>query len=187
LAGGRRDEQMREHAVYELRLPRPVSGDATARTADAVETGPSRPATLDPATGAAIEDRAAGILGPIAHHLARTVGARATSPRELGEALAAYMPVSGDREAFLRSCSAETHPISGPVIPASAAFSAEALDRAARQLAEYLGPVARILVSRASARARSEEELYDLLAGEIESETDRTAFRRKGPSAHRLR
>jgi hypothetical protein len=188
LAGVRRDEQMREHAVYELRLPKPVSGDDSARTAEALEMGSSRAVTLDPAAGAAIEDRAAGILGPIAHHLARTVGARASTPRELGEALAAYMPVSGDREAFLRSCSAETRPISGPVIPASAtAFSAEALERAARHLAEYLGPVARILVSRNSAKARSEEELYDLLAGEIESEKDRAAFRRKGPSAHRLR
>jgi class 3 adenylate cyclase len=187
-AGVRRDEQMREHAVHELRLPRPVSGDASARTEDLVESGPARLMVLDPAAGAAIEDRAAGILGPIAHHLARTVGARAATPRELGEALAAYMPVSGDREAFLRSCSAETHPISGPSLPvSSAAFSAEALERAVRHLAEYLGPVAKIFVSRTSTRARSEEELYDLLAGEIESETDRAAFRRKGPSAHRLR
>ena len=98
------------------------------------------------------------------------------------------MPVSGDRDAFLRSCSAETtHPVSGPSIPApSAAFSAEALERASRHLAEYLGPMAKILVSRSSAKARSEEELYDLLAAEIDSEKDRAAFRRKGPSAHRL-
>lgn len=189
-AGVRRDEQMREHAVYELRLPKPVSGDAQARTAEVIETGPASPPALDPAAEAAIEDRAAGILGPIAHHLARTIGAKASTPRELGEALAAYMPVSGDRDAFLRSCSAETsHPVSGPSIPApsSAAFSAEALERASRHLAEYLGPMAKILVSRSSAKARSEEELYDLLAAEIDSEKDRAAFRRKGPSAHRLR
>jgi len=188
MAGVRRDEQLREHAVYELRLPKPVSGDAQARTAEVVETAPPRPSTLDPKAEAAIEDRAAGILGPIAHHLARTIGAKAATPRELGEALAAYMPVSGDRDAFLRSCSAETHPISGPILAApSAAFSAEALERASRHLAEYLGPMAKILVSRSSAKAASEEELYDLLAAEIQSEKDRAAFRRKGPSAHRLR
>ena len=183
MGGVRRDEQMREHAVYELRLPKPVSGDAQARTADAMETGPARPPALDPAAEAAIEHRAAGILGPIAHHLARTIGARAGTARELGEALAAYMPVSGDRDAFLRSCSAETQPISGPAPAApSAAFSPEALERAGRHLAEYLGPMAKILVSRSSAKASSEEELYDLLAAEIDSEKDRAAFRRKGPS-----
>ncbi|MGZ6125454.1 MAG: protein kinase domain-containing protein [Myxococcales bacterium] len=189
LAGIRRDEQMREHAVYQLHLPKPVSGDPQgARTAEVIETGPARTPGLDPTAEAAIENRAAGILGPIAHHLARTIGARASTARELGETLAAYMPVSGDRDAFLRSCSAETQPVSGPTLsPASAAFTAEVLERAGRQLAEYLGPMAKILVSRTSAKARSEEELYDLLAAEIDSGPDRAAFRRKGPSAHQLR
>ncbi len=45
--------------------------------------------------------------------------------------------------------------------------------------------VARILVSPASAKATSEEELYDLLSSEIQSPKDREAFRRKGPSARR--
>jgi len=191
LAGTRRDEQMREHAVYELRLPRPISGEShEARTADVIETGPARSQPLDPATGAAIEKRAAGILGPIAHHLVRTIGSRASTVRELGEALAAFMPVSGDRDAFLKSCSGETGaaPISGPTISGpTTALAPDVLERAGRQLAEYLGPMAKILVARTSARARSEEELYDLLAAEIESAKDRAAFRRKGPSAHQLR
>jgi hypothetical protein len=99
------------------------------------------------------------------------------------------MPVSGDRDAFLRSCSGEiSQPISGPTFSGpSTAFGLDVLERAGRHLAEYLGPMAKILVSRTSARARSEEELYDLLAAEIDSEQDRAAFRRKGPSAHRLR
>jgi protein kinase-like protein len=192
LAGTRRDEQMREHTVYELHLPKAVSGEGhSARTVDVIETGPpgARPPPLDPAAGASIESRAAGILGPIAHHLVRTIGSRASTARELCEALAAYMPVSGDRDAFLRSCSGEiSQPISGPTFSGpSTAFALDVLERVGRHLAEYLGPMAKILVSRTSARARSEEELYDLLAAEIDSEQDRAAFRRKGPSAHRLR
>jgi len=62
-------------------------------------------------------------------------------------------------------------------------FGSDVLDRAARQLADYLGPMARILVARTSENAHSEEELYDLLAREIDSPKDRAAFRGRGPAA----
>jgi hypothetical protein len=61
------------------------------------------------------------------------------------------------------------------------------LERASRELAGYLGPVARVLVSRTSVKATSEEELYDLLSAEIQSPKDREAFRRKGPAARQRR
>jgi hypothetical protein len=178
--GSRRDEQMHEHEVYELHLPAAdarVSGPRSHSGEPAVVT--SKP--LDAAIGASIENRAATILGPIAHHLARTLSARVSTPRELGEALAAFMPVSDDREDFLRSCSGEPQ-LAAPAPAASRSlFPPDVLERAGRELAGYVGPLARILVSRTSAKARSEEELYDLLAAEISSEKDREAFRRKGP------
>ena len=190
-AGTRRDEQMREHAVYELRLPEAPRASRSA----SFEHEPRPPGALDPAIGSAIERRAAVILGPIAHHLARTVGGRASSPRELGEALAAFMPVSGDREAFMRFCSSEPRPAPAatastpaPTPPSSISpFSPDVLERAGRDLAGYLGPMARILVSRTSAKARSEEELYDLLAAEIQSQKDREEFLRKGAATRRAR
>ena len=184
--GVRRDELMREHALYELRLP----GEATrgpGATRPLSEESPLSPTpTLDAGFEAVIERRAAHILGPIAHHLARTVGARATSPRELAEALAAFMPQSEEREAFLRSCAdvSAPRPTSGPTASPATAFSGDVLDGAARKLAEYLGPMARILVSRTSLKARSEEELYDLLAMQIDSPKDRAAFRGMGPAVH---
>src|SRR5205807_931290 len=83
-----------------------LPGEATrgpGSTRPLSEESPVSPApTLDAGFEVVIERSAAHILGPIAHHLARTVGARATSPRELAEALAAFMPQSGEREAFLR-------------------------------------------------------------------------------------
>ena len=109
-----------------------------------------------------------------------------STPRELGQALAAFMPDSSDRDAFLRSCGDAPPKRVGPAVSApSSTFSPGVLERAGRELAGYLGPMARILVSRTSAMAHSEEELYDLLAAEIGSPKDREAFRRKGPSARR--
>jgi class 3 adenylate cyclase len=191
-AGMRRDEQMREHAAYELHLPALPHAERSA----SFEHLPRPPGILDPAIGSAIERQAASILGPIAHHLARTVGARAASPRELGEALAAFMPVSGDRDAFMRFCSSDPSftavrepsvPVAAAPSPAPApfAFSPAVLARAGQHLAGYVGPMARILVSRTSGMARSEEELYDLLAAEIHSGEEREEFRRKGPRRQR--
>ncbi len=182
--GVRRDELMREHAVYELRLPEAATRGPEA-TRSLSEESPPSPMTLDAGVEATIERRAAQILGPIAHHLARTVGAQAANPRELAELLAAFMPQSAERSAFLRSCADVSAPrrTSGPASSSVTSFSADVLDRAARRLAEYLGPMARILVSRTSLNARSEEELYDLLAVQIDSAKDRAAFRGTGPAA----
>jgi hypothetical protein len=48
--------------------------------------------------------------------------------------------------------------------------------RAARALAEYLGPIAMHLTPRVAAKSRSLRQLYKALAAEIESEQDRRAF-----------
>jgi class 3 adenylate cyclase len=184
-AGVHRDEQMREHPVYEFHRPGMAVSAPQAVRLSTLEISAADAPPLDSATRAAMEGRAAGILGPIAHHLARTVGARASTPREFGEALAAFMPESRDREEFLRAWTAPPAAQVATSVPSP--FSAGVLERASRELAGYLGPVARILVSRTSAKATSEEELYDLLSAEIQSPKDREAFRRTGPAARRRR
>jgi hypothetical protein len=180
-AGVRTDEQAREHVVYDLHPP-DIRQRQTPRSSS-FEPADSPPARLDTAAITAIESRAALILGPIAHHLARTVAARASTPRELGYALAGFMPSSGEREDFLRSCAAaSSRPGAASTAtrsaPSSSAFSADVLERAGRQLATYVGPMASILVSRAAVKAASEDELYDLLAAEIVSPREREVFRR---------
>lgn len=50
------------------------------------------------------------------------------------------------------------------------------LDRIRRQLAAYIGPMARILVDRMAKRAHTPDELYALLAREIPSEPERVKF-----------
>ena len=62
-------------------------------------------------------------------------------------------------------------------------FTPEALERAEQRLAPFLGPLARVVVKRAAVKARGEQELYLLLADEIENPADRKAFVRRGLSA----
>jgi hypothetical protein len=54
--------------------------------------------------------------------------------------------------------------------------SAAALQQPERELARYIGPVARHLVNRAAARGAGTETLIRELGAEIESEADRRAF-----------
>jgi serine/threonine protein kinase len=59
---------------------------------------------------------------------------------------------------------------------------AEVLQRAEQRLAEYIGPVAGVVVKRAAAKARDEAELYLLLADEIEDKDEKKAFVRQAVS-----
>jgi eukaryotic-like serine/threonine-protein kinase len=70
------------------------------------------------------------------------------------------------------------------IITASAASSsldAAQLEAVRKNLAVYVGPLAKILVPRAAKTARSLRDLYQLLAAEIPSETDRQEFLRSQP------
>ncbi|HEY3935812.1 MAG TPA: serine/threonine-protein kinase [Bryobacteraceae bacterium] len=55
-------------------------------------------------------------------------------------------------------------------------FEPEGLDRVTRELAGYVGPVARVLVRRAAKNARNWRELYDTLAAEVPSGDERKRF-----------
>jgi hypothetical protein len=56
------------------------------------------------------------------------------------------------------------------------------LARAEVGLAQYIGAVARTVVRRASAKAHNEQELFTLLAKEIDDPVGRKAFLRKSMS-----
>jgi serine/threonine protein kinase len=58
----------------------------------------------------------------------------------------------------------------------------DVLRRAQQRLAEYIGPVATVVVKRAAAKARDEAELYLLLADEIEDANEKKAFIRQALS-----
>jgi serine/threonine-protein kinase len=61
------------------------------------------------------------------------------------------------------------------------AFDPAVLERARRDLAPYIGPLARIIVRRVCDRARDVRDLYELLALEIPTESERERFRHLAP------
>ena len=50
------------------------------------------------------------------------------------------------------------------------------LDSVSRELATYIGPIAKVVVKRAADRCSSVDELYAVVAGEIDKEKDRAKF-----------
>jgi serine/threonine-protein kinase len=145
----------------------------------------------------------------MAHYLVQKAGPVATSPEELGLVLARFVPGDEAQAAFRAACgigaassggSGRTtgagddepegaalaardpaRPTPGWATPASTPWEPALLEQARAALAHHVGPMARILVDRAAARARSGSELYALLAAEIPSPRDRTAFLRAAP------
>ena len=66
--------------------------------------------------------------------------------------------------------------MSGSLVP----FDQALLESARRDLAVYLGPIAKVLVKQAAAKARTPQELYQWLAEHIPTAADRAAFLKRG-------
>ncbi|HYS82501.1 MAG TPA: protein kinase [Anaeromyxobacteraceae bacterium] len=135
-----------------------------------------------------LEEQLTRILGPVAPHLTRKASRQAATLGDLCHALSRFLPSRDEQKAFLAWTSSELHvaPARGPTPAASAVTPAVAwdptmLERAVRDLAVYLGPLARIVVRRICGRAHDLRELYELLALAIPNETEREAFRRAAP------
>jgi TIR domain len=64
-----------------------------------------------------------------------------------------------------------------PVTVRAPALSPQDLKYVETQLASYLGPVAKLLVSQAARRSSSTEQLIALLAGELKTDTEQKSFR----------
>jgi serine/threonine-protein kinase len=119
---------------------------------------------------------------------------KARTQPELIQLVAAEIGEPATRAAFEKAFSEDSRPASQPpsgpkttLEPATAAvasrFAPEVLERVERRLAEHIGGIARVLVKRAAMKARTEAELYLLLADEIEDKEQKKAFIRKAVSA----
>ncbi len=135
---------------------------------------------------AAMEARLSRAIGPIASRLVATAARRYATISEIRQALASEIDDPKERAAFLKTAPGlGTGPAAtvaatvamvtrNPTPPA--AFDPNALDRLTQALAPYIGPIAKVVVTRAARSARSAEELRNLLAAEISSPADRDRF-----------
>jgi class 3 adenylate cyclase len=173
------DKHVREHTLYELHPP-----EAVCPAVSTVEPMFARPAaTLTPEQIARLENELAAFIGPISRHLVRRACQHAGSMAELRLALLALISGKTDQEKFLQACGdifpAALTPL--PSLPASvekaaAGLEPAILERARKDLAMYVGPMARLLVDRAAAKTSTRAALYQALAGEISSAKDRENF-----------
>ena len=66
----------------------------------------------------------------------------------------------------------------GSLTPKSStsAIDPSILDSVSRELAAFIGPIAKVVVKRAAGRCSSVDELYSAVAAEIDSDKDRSCF-----------
>ena len=193
-------KEARPQSVADLRnaLPalHPSVADAPTivfpQAAPAAPVAPSAP-PLEGEALAGIAAALASYLGPIAGQMVRSQARKSTTLSELVRKLAPEIPDDKARAAFIRKYATEDHATSAsahaPRVPSrphasqpGSPLDAAALARAESDLARYVGALARVLVRRAAAQARTVPELYHLLAEHVEDPADRKAFVRKGLS-----
>jgi class 3 adenylate cyclase len=177
--GVRNDKHDRPHTLYELHLPDSIQPALANDSGADREDSPERTEHI-----AALESSLAQIVGPIAKHLVRNALQTNGSAADLRAALIALIPSEAGRDAFLHDCepiiAALRPPVSQspPAPPTSSKLPLEPaiLERVRKDLASYIGPMAQVLVKRAAKRAATQFALYEMLAAEIPSATDREAF-----------
>ncbi len=141
--------------------------------------GPAAPAPPGPgfaeATLSKIERHLAQHVGPIAHHLVQDAVRHAGTLDELYDSLEQRIDRPEERTQFRKAIRGSQ--VEGPTRRA-AAVGADEMLRAERGLVRHVGPIAGILVKRASDAARSADEFWQLLAAHIDAAADRAAFLR---------
>jgi len=152
------------------------------------DTGSGSPipeSQIDPDTLRVLEEKLVGYVGPIARVLVRTTAGRSRSVGDLCSQLALSVTDPAERERFRRevgslirsrSPAATDAPSRGELSGSRDRLPEHELERVQEALAQYVGPIARVLVRRATADATSVEALWLGLSNHIDSPAERTAF-----------
>lgn len=143
---------------------------------------------LDADTLQALERKLTDYVGPIARILVRTTAGRSRSVGDLCSQLALSITDAAERERFRREVellirarppAADGSPSQGGRSVRSDRLPEHELERVQAALAQFVGPIARVLVRRATADASSVEALWLSLSNHIESPAERSAFLRQ--------
>jgi serine/threonine-protein kinase len=166
--------------------PMPVAGGTPSQKAPA-DARPGTEPRLDADTLQALEHKLTGYIGPIARILGRTTSGRSRSVADLCSQLALSIADGAEREQFRREVNLlirSRWPVADGASPPGAGAARSdrlpehELERVQEALAQYVGPIARVLVRRATADASSVEALWLSLSNHIESPAERSAFLR---------
>ncbi len=192
--GSKRDKHVREHQLYAFSLHSgvPASAGADEPSAEAAPAGAptdSFAGALPAALLAAEEGRLARYIGPLARVIVRRAAESARSVGELCNAIAAAIPDPADRASFLAAApvgsrseaqapaGVRREPVPAAVAPSGELKLSEAeLSAAEHRLAQYIGPLAGILVRKAARAATDRPDFYARLGASIANQTDRAAF-----------
>ncbi len=134
-------------------------------------------AAISPEDLARAESKLTRALGPIAPRIVAKAARTAPTFEALCQALAGEIGDPADRAAFLSATlgkGAGSSHSSQTVV--AAALPQEVVDSIARALSAAIGPIAKVVVTRAAKRAATEEGLIAAAAAEIESAADRARF-----------
>jgi len=99
----------------------------------------------------------------------------------LMQALRPYLgdtPANGAKAAVQEASGGQASGIWANTAAVASGVEAQTLERVGKRLAEYIGPIAEVVVKRAAKRCCSVEELYEMASREIEGEAERARFLR---------
>jgi serine/threonine protein kinase len=194
------DERFQTAREFQAALVQALQGKVVGMTATAMRD-PARPAAtvarkaevlaIDPAALADIERSLSRHIGPLAKVLIQRSRGEAGSLGQFFRALAEHIPDSEEQKAFMKKMDVVKSNLAGSEAPApheatrinkpAAApavpnFSPEVLAAAEKQLASYVGPLARVFIKEAAGQSGNIKELYKHLAAHIDEEDERRAF-----------
>jgi hypothetical protein len=206
--GVHKDKHVREHSIYEVNLPSEAQtlGLSASDPVD-IDTGPAMaepPVTSTAAHGSeaaesvtrtpdvlqSIESALAEHIGPLAKVLVKKAHARYPTDDPFMQELVQSITGEKERRSFLRKLKqfglrssqpgldVPSGPVTGPARGPAKAWSDEELANLEEKLAEFVGPLAKVLVKKAVRNAGTREELHRTLAAEIDGEKEQRQFLR---------
>jgi serine/threonine-protein kinase len=158
--------------------------ERSQRAATAVRAAPAL--SIDPAALEEIERSLSRHVGPLAGVLVKRTQAESGSVEDFFRTLAENIPDRDEQKAFLKkmalvkpkveSTAPAVKTVPAAPAPTRSAFTPDVLSTAEKRLAQYIGPLAKVLIRRAAESSGNLKELYAQLATHIDSEEERSAF-----------
>lgn len=188
LVGSKKDKHGREHIVYQLAPAGvgvlPPGGSAIA--GPSVSKEPAAP--FDGAALARIEALLVPVLGPISGRVIRDISQKHANLADLCSELATNLAGNEERTKFLEQCReqfgrevvpasnipAKSTPVAGPA--SGIVWDPAMLEKAKKELAVYIGPIAKFIVDSTASEVQTVKDFYDALCKEIPSSQDRERF-----------